>query len=143
MRHSSSGFTLMEMMIVVAIIAILGMVTYPSYSEHVAKGYRSEGQAFLNDLVARQERFFAQNNTYVTDAANLADLGVMVTAGVAKSLNGKYQIGVGNVQVLPGDGGYTMTVAPLFNDTKCGNLTLNARGVRSITGTGAVGDCWR
>ncbi len=66
MKHSSRGFTLIEVMIVVAIIGILAAIAYPSYDEYVKRGNRTEGQAFLSDVAARQERYFSQNNAYIT-----------------------------------------------------------------------------
>ena len=58
-RHTQQqGFTLIELMITVAIIAILAAVAYPSYSEYVKRGNRSEGQALLNDTAALQERYY-------------------------------------------------------------------------------------
>ncbi len=72
-RHTQQqGFTLIELMITVAIIAILAAVAYPSYNEYVQRGHRSEGQALLNDTAAFQERYDAQNFVYVTATADIA-----------------------------------------------------------------------
>ena len=53
-----SGFTLIELMITVAVIAILAAVAYPSYQDHIRRGVRSQGQQFLMDIAQRQEQFF-------------------------------------------------------------------------------------
>lgn len=130
---NNKGFTLIEVMIVVAIIGILAAIAYPSYDEYVKRGNRTEGQAFLNDVAARQERYFSQNNAYVTADAEIAKLGL-------SSLNSptdKYTIGLAG-----GGGGYTLTATQQFNDTKCGNLTLNALGEKGAS-AGTVERCWR
>ena len=134
MKHSSRGFTLIEMMIVVAIIGILAAIAYPSYDEYVKRGNRTEGQAFLSDVAARQERYFSQNNAYITDVANIAKLGV-----TANSPTGKYSI-----VLAGGGGGYTLTANNQFSDAKCATLTLNALGVRGSSGSRSdKNDCWR
>lgn len=152
------GFTLIELLIAVAIVAILSAIAYPSYQEYVRRANRAEGQSLLLDAAARQERFFAQNNTYVTSQANLAQLQLKNTttsgsgasaATVVSSETGKYQLAVSSAQ---GDGGYTLTARQQFGDeARCGNLTLNAIGIkgRNITATASSGlaqsvqDCWR
>lgn len=63
-RSVSLGFTLIELMIVVAIIAILAAIAYPSYQESVRKGRRAEARAALAELIQQQERYMTQNNTY-------------------------------------------------------------------------------
>ena len=57
--RASRGFTLIELMIVVAVISILGAIAYPSYQESVRKGRRAEGRAALQELMQQQERFQA------------------------------------------------------------------------------------
>ena len=128
----NKGFTLIEVMIVVAMWD--SGVAYPSYDEYVKRGNRTEGQAFLMDVAARQERYFSQNNAYITDTDDLAKLGVS-----ASSPTGKYELSLSG-----GGGGYLLTATQQFNDTKCGNLTLNARGERGAGGAGGtVAECWR
>ncbi|KAB0549229.1 type IV pilin protein [Pseudomonas argentinensis] len=136
-RHA--GFTLIEVMVVVAIIGILAAIAYPSYTEYVQRGNRTEGQALLSDAAARQERYYSQNNTYVTAADDIGKLGMNLSNN--RSATGKYVFSVGKVD---GDGGYTLTATQQFSDTKCGNLTLTANGVKGATASGAsASDCWR
>lgn len=133
MQKASRGFTLIEMMIVVVILGILVSIALPSYQEHVRKGYRAEGQAFLNDVAARQERYNSQNNTYITAVSdeNLRKLGV-----AAQSQTKRYTLSLASTN------GYTLTATPTFSDPKCGNLTLDAQGVRDVT-SGDKDYCWR
>lgn len=133
---ASRGFTLVELMIVVAIVAILAAVAIPSYREYVLRGNRTEGQSLLVEAAARQERFFAQNNAYLTDDANRGRLGIN-EARYAKY----YTLTVNQVV---NDGGYTLTATQQFDDTDCGNLTLNARGEKGRSGGGkTLEQCWR
>ncbi|WP_275547072.1 type IV pilin protein [Pseudomonas sp. Marseille-Q0931] len=132
-----SGFTLIEVMITVVVIGILASIAYPSYQEFVKRGNRTEGQAFLNEVAARQERYFAQNNEYITSDEDINKLNLK-DGGTSET--GKYELSIGEED---DDGGYTLTAEEQFNDDACGNLTLNAVGVKGNSGNKSVEDCWK
>lgn len=136
--HNSKGFTLIEVMIVVVIVGILASIAYPSYQEYVNRSNRAEGQAFLSDIAARQERYFSQNNAYVTADTDRAKLGLTGNTG-NQSANQRYTVSLSSVA---DDGGYTLTATPNFTETRCGNLILNAKGERKVS-TGDKDYCWR
>lgn len=132
--RSQNGFTLIELMITVVIIGILASIAYPSYQEFVKRSNRTEGQAFLSEVAARQERYFVQNNDYTNDAKKLK-----LKSG-STSETGKYKLSIAQKS---GDGGYTLTAENQFNDKACGNLTLTATGIKGVTGSKAAEDCWK
>jgi len=132
--RSQNGFTLIELMITVVIISILASIAYPSYQEFVKRGNRTEGQAFLSEVAARQERYFVQNNEYTDDVDKLN------LKNGSTSETGKYEL---SIDENDGDGGYTLTAEQQFNDTACGDLTLTATGIRGVTGSKAAADCWK
>ena len=63
-RSKLHGFTLIELMITVAVVAILSAIAYPSYQEYVLRSRRVEAQSLLGEAAARQERWRAQNGGY-------------------------------------------------------------------------------
>lgn len=109
---SNRGFTLIELMIVVVIIAILAGIAYPSYDEYVKRGNRTEGQALLSEAAATQERYFSQNNTYITTQADIGKLHMRNTSGTTvKSSTGKYSL---TVDTVANDGGYRLIANQAF-----------------------------
>ena len=79
--HKDKGFTLIELMIVVAIVGILAAVAYPSYQDHVRKGNRAAAQAFMMEVAQRQQNYLLNNRSY---AASVTDLGMTVPVDVSK-----------------------------------------------------------
>ncbi|WP_042577355.1 type IV pilin protein [Variovorax paradoxus] len=139
-RNAEKGFTLIELMITVAIVGILAAVAYPSYTEYVFRSRRVEGQNLLNDAAARQERYRAQNGSYATDVDKLK-----LPSGAA-SQNGYYTLTI--IAGDAGNGGYGLLASRAGAqgaDSKCGNFTLDAKGIKGMAaGTpGTVATCWR
>ncbi len=77
------GFTLIELMIVIAVIAVLAAVGYPSYRDHIAKGQRSQGQQLLSEIATRQEQFLLDRRQYATAfGAGAGGLGLTMPNGI-------------------------------------------------------------
>lgn len=127
------GFTLIELMIAVAVVGILTAIAYPSYVKYVQKSYRSEGLAMLADATARMERYYAQNNTYLT---TLAGIGITNTT----SPTGKYLLSLNGAATATT---YAFQVVPQGSQAtdSCGTLGVNQAGERTSS-TNAT-DCWK
>jgi type IV pilus assembly protein PilE len=135
-----NGFTLIELMIVVAILGIVIAFGYPAYRDQIAKARRADGMAFILDIADRQERFYADRGTYTT---TMTDLGY----ADANSPEGSYYTAAitddpANDLTIT----FTVTVTPQNGqeaDTRCGTFTLTSLGAKSIGGSSTVQDCWK
>lgn len=140
------GFTLVELMIVVAIIAILASIAYPAYQDQVQKARRADGTSTLLDIASKLERYHSEFGSYTANlGTGNAGLGFDAAANTntTSSSEGYYQISI----VLPaGNQTFTLTADAAgsiqVGDTKCGNFTLTHTGVPGISGTATVDDCW-
>ena len=136
-----NGFSLIELMIAVAIIGILAAIAYPNYLNHITKTRRTDGQTALFDLASRLERFYSENHTY----AGATVAGLM---GRNQSQENWYTLSI-TVQTASG---FTLQARPNNaqgrDDTRCQTLTLNNLGVKGIVAgpagnpTANVDDCW-
>jgi len=134
------GFTLIEVMVVVAILAIIGAVAYPSYRSYVIRANRSAAQSFMLEVAARQERYLLDKRAY---AADLAALGMTVPSNVSAN----YTITTAGANPANAPPTYTVTATPtgkqLADDTECGTLTLNQANEKTKSGSGTVASCWK
>ena len=132
--RASSGFTLVELMIVVAVIAILAVIAYPAYNDSIRKARRSEAIAALGAIHQAQERHRSNNTTY---AASLAALPAPKPA--ATTPGGYYDIAVTSGTAT----GYTATATAQGSQAKDSNCTplmvVADKGDISYTPDG----CWR
>ncbi|SCZ51593.1 type IV pilin protein [Thiohalomonas denitrificans] len=139
------GFTLIEIMIVVAIVGILAMVAYPTYKESVQKSRRSDAMAALLELQLSQEKLRTSCAFYAEDIQNTsacgADAAGTDVAGSQTSPEGFY-----NIDIVTGTGsstGYTATATPTGGQTgdSCGTFAINKDGP-DHSGTYADSGCW-
>ncbi len=127
-RTRSSGFTLMELMITVAIIGILAAIAYPNYTEYVARGRRAEGKAALFNAMQALERRFGQANSYVDPTnANLAWSGFP-----QRSDSGNYNLAAAACGALPFNQCVQVSAAPNIADNRCGTLLLRSTGEQGV-----------
>lgn len=120
------GFTLIELMITVAIIAILASIALPAYQEHVRRGHRAAAQSEMMDIANRQQQFFLANRQYAT---SLGALSYSLPAEVAARYSlSPADMGVNNAATPPS---FTITFVPSGAQATDGNLTLNSVGVKT------------
>ena len=137
------GFTLIELMIVVAIVGILAAVAYPAYTEQVKRGRRSDAATVLMESAQFMQRYYNANNSFkTTDAAQTAlnDAGLNRSPRNASDGDEHYDI---EIEVDDNGRGYELTATPVQTDEACGSLTLSHRGEKGETGSAEVTDCWK
>ncbi len=131
-RQRSLGFTLIEVMIVVAIIGILAAIGYPSYQNQVQKTRRADAKASLMELAQGAERFYSQNGTYDGYEAVLP-----FEESPRESGTKFYDLGF-----VPDDQTFALSAAPKNGqeDDACGTLTINQIGTKDSDDTNE--NCW-
>lgn len=155
-RRGARGFTLIELMITVAIIGILAGIAYPAYTDSVRKGRRAEGRAALSNLLQQQERYLTQTGCYMTfttpgATGNNGTNCVSTSAAIpfqTKSSTGNpaYLLSADVCTNASGAMGRNecvqLSAVPQSSDPAAGTLTLMSTGAKSCSGTNPS-ICWR
>ena len=143
-RHLDSGFTLIELMVVVAIVGILAAIAYPSYTEQVARSRRTDAQAALLQAAQWIERQYTVSNAYNKkgDSNNTA----IDTAELQRQplLNLKsaeaYTLSFDTITAI--DFKLQMVPKNMMSGDKCGTYTLTNTGLKAVSGTAGMATCW-
>jgi type IV pilus assembly protein PilE len=155
MKHKSrqAGFTLVELIVAMLILATLAAIAIPSYNSYVLRSHRSEAKSALLDLASLEERYFSTNNNYTAVPSNLGYPGASAPFYIG---SGSYyqvvQIGLVNATAPSGtSSGSPATFYITANavngqvaDTACASFTVNSAGQQTATGTDSNPnvDCW-
>jgi type IV pilus assembly protein PilE len=163
-----SGFTLLELMIVVAVVGILAAIAYPSYTSSVVKGKRAQGRAAVAELLQQQERYMTQRNCYLAFTTNAAGVATALAPSPSTACGGVTAASVpfktvsgdalGSSHYLLSAGLCTanganlsiadcvqVTATPVMPDPEVGTLSMTSGGVRDCGGTARTSNtslCW-
>ncbi|MBL8224701.1 MAG: type IV pilin protein [Chromatiales bacterium] len=129
--RSAGGFTLLELLVVMTVIAILASVAIPSYQQSVMRSRRADARVAMNAVASRLERCFTQFGAYDADECAIES--------PADSPEGFYE-----VSVVRDAAAYALTAEPQgaqADDTACGTLSVTSTGLRAATGE-TPDRCW-
>lgn len=124
----SKGFTLIELMVTIAIIGIIAMIGYPQYANQMVKGHRAAAQTFLLEATSSQQQFLLDNRAY---ASSLAALNLTVPSDVSEY----YTVSLTGVDNSASPPTYTVQAVPISGTTQAddGTLTINHMGQKTGT----------
>lgn len=136
-NYCSNGFTLIEVMIVVAVVAVLAAIAYPSYQQYMMRAHRSAAQQLMLEVTSRQEQYLFNKLSY---ASALSDLQLSAPSEVSSY----YTVTVQNVVASPPS--YDIVATPVSTSMQsndpCGTLTLSSAGAKTVNGSRAASECW-
>lgn len=134
-KRTVIGFTLIELMVVIAIVAIIAAIAIPSYTEQVRKGRRADAARFVGDLQLRLEQWRAENPCYGTTPAACTSLSGTYPTAPTASVSPFYTISIASAL----QNSYSITATPtgVQSGDRCGTLTLTstANGGKPTWGT--------
>ena len=125
-----AAFSLFELLVVLFILCVLLSVATPTYLSYVHGSYRKEAALTLLQLSAKLSAYHFEYHTY--EGVTLASLDI------SDNLEKSYQFKIDQQSQFH----YLISAKPLFNDARCGTLTMDALQKKQISGTGLVSDCW-
>ena len=140
-RKSISGFTLIELMITVAIIGILAAVALPSYQQYVRKARRADVQSLMSEIAVKQQHFLVDRRAYsesITSALTATPAGLGMT--IEQKVSNYYDLSMATDNTV-NPITFLITATPKSSQSTetCGTLTLNHAGVKTASGSGS---CW-
>ena len=136
MWNKARGFTLIELMIVVVVVAILAAIAIPSYRQYVLRTNRTEAKRTLLNVAAAQEKFYLQNNSYAGSSALTmtppAGLGIQGTTE-----HGHYTVAINGADAATFSA-TAIAQGGQAQDSRCASFTINQAGAKTATNA----DCW-
>ncbi|HEY9135167.1 MAG TPA: type IV pilin protein [Pseudomonadales bacterium] len=138
--NKQTGFTLIELMIVVAIIGILAAIAIPSYQSHIAKTRRADAQGALLQLANVMERYYTEQSPFTYVGASLGSAATDIFASQSPSTGTAFY----NLSIsAAAANSYTLTATPTNGQSSdsCGTLTLTSAGVKGVSKS-TVAACW-
>jgi len=151
----NKGFSLLELMMVVAIVGIITAVALPYFGEQGMRGKRVEAKNLLLEMASKQQQFFSQYVSFTTTIVGAGGCGGIAcglnyTSDLSVQQRYKMTIAVAPAGCAPGTASncrtYTITATPTgdYADADCAALTYTSTAVKGRTGSGAsIQDCWR
>lgn len=144
-QSNNRGFTLIEVMVVVAIVGILAAVAYPSYIQSVTKTRRTSAQGCMLEMAQFMERFYTTNMRYDQTAATPPVAVALANPTCRAEMVAFYTFSFASGQ--PTQSTYTIQAVPQGGqataDAGCGTLTLTQAGTKGRSGTAAMNLCWQ
>jgi type IV pilus assembly protein PilE len=129
-RKKTAGFTLIELVVVLAIVAILAAIAFPSYQNYLRKGRRADAQTFLMDIANREQQYLLDARSYATGSTAIATLG---WAATPESVGKYYNVSVAAGAATPS---FVITATPISGGPQApdGALTLDNTGAKTLNG---------
>ncbi len=136
-KSGNRGFTLIELMVVVAIVAILATIAVPGYRNYTMRANRTDATAALLKIQSAQEKHYLNQNKYTT---TLKDLGI------EKTEHEFYTLSLASADVTKGYTATATAAGPQKDDTDCAAMSVTAQGAKTSVDSGgndSSSTCWR